>query len=1447
MTGRLYPKGCAHCLAKCIEGLGFHVQLAVFVYIFLALFWFPLSVQAGLHFAEVYEYGVANDYVLYEIECVTVSPDGKHLYTGGIFGIGVFSRDATTGKLTFVETQEPDEGELAGLNDVESLTVSPDGKHLYAAGDNKDAVLVFSRNATTGKLTFVEVQEDDVGGVDGLWWVECVKVSPDGKYLYAAGSWDDGLAVFSRNATTGKLTFVYMAEYDIISASVYLGYQLIGVAITLSPDGKHLYAALSADAETLLDDALAVFSRNATTGELALVEVHTDDIGGAYGLLGPESLAVSPDGKHLYAARYDTFVVFSRNATTGKLTFVEVHTDDVGGVDGLDGVKSLAVSPDGKHLYAAGEYDDAVALFSRNATTGKLTFVEVHTDDVGGVDGLDGVKSLAVSSDGKHLYAAGEYDDAVALFTVSTSYSYSPASFLAPVCHLLLSEPAPPFVMPPTPPSVTTKAATDLSETGASLEGTVNPYNDSTTAYFEWGETTSYGHETLGQDMGSGAIAVSLSHTLTNLTCNATYHYRAVGSNKGGTTYGEDQIFTTGGCQPDPDVIFFDDFSGVAPYDGSQWNNERGDWSVSNGVYDAGSPSSNPLTYSSANTGDLTDFVLDVDINSLYDGGLWLRSSSDGDNVSGVLLVTGGYTSGYDGLYWHTCSNGSCSEALNVVSGLGLNNSDVHLKVVVQGNEYRVYVNGSNTPATILTEAQFSSGKVGLYDYSSQTFDNVQISQVAGPQTHPFPDTGQSKCYDNSVEITCPRPGEDFYGQDGQHWGLARSYTKLGMNGVELPDTATQAQGWIMTRDNTTGLIWELKTDDGGIHDKDNLYTWCDANPATNGGNQGTCGDGTDTGDFITSLNNANFGGYGDWRLPAVKELSFLVNRSIPSPGPVVCADFFSDTGPSSYWSSSTRVDFPEHAWHVDFADGGVSSFGKSNSYYARAVRSGQPEAANRFVDNLDGTVTDIETGLMWQQATAPGTYTWKQALAYVQTLNSQSFAGHNDWRLPDVNELQSLVDYSQHHPPIDTDFFPDCTTSGYVTSTTDASNTDSAWRVYFGLGTVYAAHELDKNNKLDSDYVRGVRGGKTSNDSFGTILTFDINGMENGDILSPAYGDRVTSASMGPYDSYGGGGGFTPNVEVTYADETGGELTFWTTGYNDLINVVGNAVEFQNGYSITFNADPGYIISLMSLDMGNSGAAITVPGITITDGEGTELFSESNITLDPGSTQTHKTFNFGPSVSSGKLVLYVDTTGLNSDSDNIALDNIHFSQMASCGRDDVIFFDDFSGAAPYDGSQWNNERGDWSVSNGVYDAGSPSSNPLTYTSANTGDLTDFVLEVDINSLHDGGLWLRSSWDGVNMSGVLLVTGGYTSGYDGLYWHTCSNGSCSGALNVVSGLGLNNSDVHLKVVVQGNEYRVYVNGSNTPATTLTDAQFSSGKVGLYDYSSQTFDNVRITQ
>ena len=98
---------------------------------------------------------------------------------------------------------------------------------------------------------------------------------------------------------------------------------------------------------------------------------------------------------------------------------------------------------------------------------------------------------------------------------------------------------------------------------------------------------------------------------------------------------------------------------------------------------------------------------------------------------------------------------------------------------------------------------------------------------------NPVPDTGQTKCYnDTGTEIIpCPFPGEDFYGQDAQYPCHPHSYTIL--------------PGGIMVQDNVTGLIWENKTDDSSVHDKDLTYFW-------------------DADVFINTLNAQYFGGYAD-------------------------------------------------------------------------------------------------------------------------------------------------------------------------------------------------------------------------------------------------------------------------------------------------------------------------------------------------------------------------------------------------------------------------------------------------------------------------------------------------------------------------------------------------------------------------------------------------------
>ncbi len=201
-----------------------------------------------------------------------------------------------------------------------------------------------------------------------------------------------------------------------------------------------------------------------------------------------------------------------------------------------------------------------------------------------------------------------------------------------------------------------------------------------------------------------------------------------------------------------------------------------------------------------------------------------------------------------------------------------------------------------------------------------------------------WPDTGQRNCYDNEKVIPCPADeSSPFYGQDAQYEGTVRSYTKLGTGGVELPDSATE---WIMVRDNVTGLIWELKdsmdgsTNYANLHDADNIYTWCKRSIGA-----GTCGDATNTEDFINAMNSETFGGYTDWRLPTVNELSTLIDHERLNV-PHINAEYFKLSTQDCHWSSEKNFGLNNYAW-ISCLSVYIGEYLMSSVIPVRAVRGG--------------------------------------------------------------------------------------------------------------------------------------------------------------------------------------------------------------------------------------------------------------------------------------------------------------------------------------------------------------------------------------------------------------------------------------------------------------------------------------------------------------------------
>ncbi|MGQ1785132.1 Lcl C-terminal domain-containing protein [Saccharicrinis sp. GN24d3] len=287
---------------------------------------------------------------------------------------------------------------------------------------------------------------------------------------------------------------------------------------------------------------------------------------------------------------------------------------------------------------------------------------------------------------------------------------------------------------------------------------------------------------------------------------------------------------------------------------------------------------------------------------------------------------------------------------------------------------------------------------------SSAVKDNVyNFVQVA---------TGQVSLYDEDGDvIKAVVPGDSLFGQDANYLtGKKMSFEKNGDGTVA---------------DLNTGLVWqEIPTSEG--FDWQGAYEYCE---------------------------NLELGGYHDWRMPTVKELFSISDFS--SGWPYLDTNHFSlvnNENPDKseqYWSSNKYVGHTEEggfhaAFGVNHVTGHIKAYraeagigekahkgppeghqpppgqgpppgnggkpmGNPLFKHVRAVR-GSIYGTNDFQDNKNGTITDKATGLMWSKNDSGKGLNWESALSYAE--NSE-LAGYSDWRLPNVKELQSIVDYS--------------------------------------------------------------------------------------------------------------------------------------------------------------------------------------------------------------------------------------------------------------------------------------------------------------------------------------------------------------------------------------------------------------------------------------------------
>lgn len=372
--------------------------------------------------------------------------------------------------------------------------------------------------------------------------------------------------------------------------------------------------------------------------------------------------------------------------------------------------------------------------------------------------------------------------------------------------------------------------------------------------------------------------------------------------------------------------------------------------------------------------------------------------------------------------------------------------------------------------------------------------------------TYPIVDTAQTRCYNNQHEIQYPQPDRPFFGQDAQYAGCQPSYRDNGDGTVS---------------DLVTGLMWQA--------DPGDKRTYAQA---------------------VAGAARCRTGGYDDWRLPTIKELYSLIqfngidpdprSTSIRDQHPFIDTQFFKFRygDPSrgerlidSQWATATRYRSTTMGGNptmfgVNFADGRIKGYPISDRrrgtklFHVIYVRGNPEYGRNRFVDNGDGTITDQATGLTWMQVDSghlkagragDGRLTWAQALRWAEDL---TYAGHDDWRLPNIKELHSIVDYTRcpavtNSPAIDPIFKTsrilvernEIDYPFYWSSTTHVGQSRATAAAYIAFGRALGFLEDRRSGRVNLLDVHGA-GAQRSDPKSGDAGQFPTGRGPQGDVI---------------------------------------------------------------------------------------------------------------------------------------------------------------------------------------------------------------------------------------------------------------------------------------------------------------------------------------------------------
>jgi 6-phosphogluconolactonase (cycloisomerase 2 family) len=336
-----------------------------------------------------------------------MSADGQFAYTAAYnsSAVTVFSRDQATGALSQQQVLTNNVGGVGGIGATRALRLSPDGEFLYAAGTTDNAIAIFDRNTANGQLTFLSSYTNG-GALNGLSAANALNISHDGKFVYASSETNHSLSTFARDAISGTLTFVETLKDGVAPISTLNTIR----SFTISDDDRFLYAPARDDND------LTQFARDPLTGKLTVAQALT----GSPNFNGPTHISFSADGLHAYVSSQfgDSLSLFDVDSLSGNLSHKTTYFDNAGGFHYLDHAEDIVVTADDQFVIVTATIDNALSIYLRDPITGELTVHQEFRDGVAGIDGLFRARELYLSPDQNFLYVMSAEEHTISIFAV---------------------------------------------------------------------------------------------------------------------------------------------------------------------------------------------------------------------------------------------------------------------------------------------------------------------------------------------------------------------------------------------------------------------------------------------------------------------------------------------------------------------------------------------------------------------------------------------------------------------------------------------------------------------------------------------------------------------------------------------------------------------------------------------------------------------------------------------------------------------------------------------------------------------------------------------------------------------------------------------------------------------------------------------------------------------